>query len=179
MNVPAGTGDWFGGWEGIQKSEGHRYTNEDATSGRMVELIERGEPAVMLCHWPGMYCNGEKTGFEDFKNVVLALKNRYQNETVWMKISEIGRYWAAKELYGISRTSDGFVAIDAPLSCQRFTIEIDGVPNTQPMYGFADEQVPLRKVSTRVQLSENTFVVADGKTLVCLDVPKGQITVSL
>ena len=55
VSVPAGTGDWFGGWDGDSKPDGHRYANHDATSGRMVELIERGEPAVMLCHWPGLY----------------------------------------------------------------------------------------------------------------------------
>jgi hypothetical protein len=179
MNVPAGTGDWFGGWEGSQKSEGHRYANEDATSGRMVELIERGEPAVMLCHWPGMYCNGEKTGFEDFKNVVLALKNRFQNETVWMKISEIGRYWAAKELYRISKTGDGAVHIDAPLSCQRFTIEIDGVPNSPPSLHIDDRHIPLQSVSSKVLLKNNTFAVREDKTIICIDAPKGRIAVSL
>jgi hypothetical protein len=53
VNVPAGTGDWFGGWDGSLESNPDKYCNKDATTGRMVELIERGEPAVMLCHWPG------------------------------------------------------------------------------------------------------------------------------
>ena len=33
VNVPAGTGDWFGSWDGDQKSKGFRYANRDATDG--------------------------------------------------------------------------------------------------------------------------------------------------
>src|SRR5690606_11934131 len=79
VNVPAGTGDWYGGWDGDIPSQGHRYANEDATSGRMVELIERGDPAVMLCHWPGLYSHGTKEGFKDFQKVVIALERRYKD----------------------------------------------------------------------------------------------------
>ncbi|MEC9002460.1 MAG: hypothetical protein VX644_03740, partial [Planctomycetota bacterium] len=89
VNVPACTGDWFGGWDGDRQSEGDRYANQNATGGRMVELIKRGEPAVMLCHWPGMYTQGTKQGFAAFKKVVLALEARYNKQTIWMKISEI------------------------------------------------------------------------------------------
>ncbi len=35
--------------------------------GRLPEVIARGEPAVMVCHWPGMYFNGQETGFKIFR----------------------------------------------------------------------------------------------------------------
>jgi len=98
VNVPAGTGDWFGGWQGVREPEPARYANDDATAGRLVDLIMRGQPAVMLCHWPGMYCNGTKNGFHAFKRVVEALERRFSDRTIWMKPSEMARYWAAKEL---------------------------------------------------------------------------------
>ena len=87
VNIPAGTGDWFGGWQGDLKSEGDRYANADATSGRMVELIQRGDPALMLCHWPGMYCNGTKSGFTAFQNVVTAIDRKFRDQTLWMNLS--------------------------------------------------------------------------------------------
>ena len=98
MNIPAGTGDWFGGWDGDDTPQPQLYSNADATSGRMVELVERNEPAIMLCHWPGMYCQGTKQGFHDFQGVVTALHGRFSSRTQWMKLSEIGRYWAARQL---------------------------------------------------------------------------------
>ncbi len=54
VNVRGATGDWFGSWTGDAEPDAARYANHDATSGRMVELIEHGEPAAMLCHWPGL-----------------------------------------------------------------------------------------------------------------------------
>ncbi len=98
VNVPAGTGDWFGGWQGDRVVEADRYATADGQHGRMVDLIKRGQPAVMLCHWPGMYCNGKLTGFHAFQRIVTTLNEVYGDQTMWMKLSEIGRYYAAKDL---------------------------------------------------------------------------------
>ena len=68
----------------------------------MPEIIRREEPAIMVCHWPGIYYNGEESGFNIFKKAVHRLHDGYDN-LIWMKLSEIARYWAAKELTGIAR----------------------------------------------------------------------------
>ncbi len=105
VSIYAGTGDWFGGWDGDESPAGDKYCNRDATAGRLVELIRRGEPAIMLCHWPGMYTQGTKTGFTALQQVVLALEEHLSKETVWMKLSEIARYWAsqAADAYHVDR----------------------------------------------------------------------------
>ena len=92
VDVPAGTGDWFGNWDGDQVPTGDKYINEDGTAGRMVELIERGEPAVMFGHWAGFYSNGSRRGFEACKRVVTTLNRKFRDRTVWMKTSEMARY---------------------------------------------------------------------------------------
>jgi hypothetical protein len=61
------TGDWFGGWDGLVPGSVDRFITEDLQSGRMVEVIESGEPAIMVCHWPGIYYNGDKVGFNILK----------------------------------------------------------------------------------------------------------------
>ncbi len=48
-------GDWFGGWDGLEPGDVNKFITEDLQSGRMVEVIESGEPAIMVCHWPGIY----------------------------------------------------------------------------------------------------------------------------
>jgi hypothetical protein len=103
VNVPAGTGDWFGGWDGDRPPEDQKYVNDDATAGRMVELIDRGEPAVMFGHWAGFYSHGTKKGFEACKRVITTINAKYRDRTVWMKTSEMARYWAARELTRIER----------------------------------------------------------------------------
>ncbi len=180
VNVPAGTGDWFGGWQGVRDSEGHRYCNDDATAGRMVEMIERGEPAVMLCHWPGMYCNGQKTGFEDFKRVVLALADRYREQTLWMKVSEIARYWAVKELATFTRPQPDQLDVETPLSCPRFTFQLNApATKSPPVLIHQQQRRPLRQVSTLAQLSHNTYALETDKLIISVDAPAGKFALSL
>jgi hypothetical protein len=174
MNIPAGTGDWFGGWDGDDKPQPDLYATEDASRGRMVELIERREPAVMLCHWPGLYSHGTKQGFLDFKRVVMSLEQRFSKQTLWMKLSAIGRYWAAKQLTKFTRDENGQLSIDAPLSCPDFTIRIVDQVSKAPLLHAAESATPLRKVRSLEQLSENTFWLGEDQVVACIALPKGR-----
>ena len=173
VNVPAGTGDWFGGWDGDRKVEGHRYSNAEATSGRMVELIERREPAVMLCHWPGMYCQGNEDGFRAFRRVVLALADRFADQTRWMKVSEIARYWAAKELTKIA-IDDGALSLSAPFACEDFTLRIDADAPQGIAVAKADERTELQQVDDPVNLQSGRWCRDGDATLACFDLPRGE-----
>lgn len=184
VNVPAGTGDWFGGWEGVAESQGHKYCNRDATSGRMVELIEQRRPAVMLCHWPGMYCGGSLAGFRDFQQVVTSLDGRFSKETIWMKVSEIGRYWAAKELTRIEAANQQ-ISLQAPFSCPDFTLRIQAGSKTQGSVGAMRVESgetsgrdgvqvqELERVSQQSMLKAGTFFESQAEYTACFDLPKG------
>ena len=39
VSVLAGTGDWFGGWDGDETSQPEKYANDAATRGRMASSI--------------------------------------------------------------------------------------------------------------------------------------------
>ncbi len=173
VNVPAGTGDWFGGWDGDVKSRGHLYSNDDATSGRMVELIERGAPAVMLCHWPGMYTQGTREGFGDFKKVVVALNTKYRDRTLWMKISEIARYWAARELTAIERKAAGF-SLDAPFACPAFTLRVKSKRAGPPKITSAGRSPDLSEVRQARDLVPGSWLRQEDSLTLCLDLPKGR-----
>src|SRR5262249_45328902 len=58
------TGDWFGGWDGLSPGSVDQFITTDHRRGRLPEVIARGEPAVLVCHWPGMYFNGQEVGFK-------------------------------------------------------------------------------------------------------------------
>lgn len=182
VNVPAGTGDWFGGWDGARESEGHRYANQDASAGRMVELIERGVPAVMLCHWPGLYGNGSEVGFQHFQSIVIALASRYRDRTQWMKISDIGRYWTAKELTKITATGNE-LTLKAPFACRDFTLRLKKpssgsiVVSIQPYKGDS-RKLELQKVSTPASLAAGKYVVDGSDIVVCFDLERGTAVVS-
>lgn len=178
VNVPAGTGDWFGNWDGDAKPAPDRYANRDATSGRLVELIERGQPAVMLCHWPGLYTHGSKKGFEAFQQVVVALEGRFRDRTIWMKISEIARYWAAKELTRIERSA-GRVTLTAPFASGRFTLSVKAVQAKAVKLRRGGKATPLKQVTKPSQLAAWTWRQVGPDVTACFDLPRGESVLEL
>lgn len=178
VNVPCGTGDWFGGWQGDRVPEGHRYASADAGSGRMVDLIRRGQPAIMLCHWQGMYSNGSKAGFKSFQNVVTALHRGFRDETIWMKVSEIGRYWAAKDLTTIKRHADR-LELDSPFGASGFTLRIANALNPSPRVRSGENVSSMKRVNRRRQLAANTWYQDGADAILCLNLPKRKTMVHL
>ncbi|MEW4487403.1 twin-arginine translocation signal domain-containing protein [Thalassoglobus sp. JC818] len=173
VNIPAGTGDWYGSWEGDVTPEPDRYATEDASSGRMVELIEKGQPAFMLCHWPGMYCNGSKIGFQGFQRNVLSLNSKYGDRTHWMKLSEIARYWAAKELTTVQVT-DSAIHLNAPFACPDFTLRTTASHSQPPQLIHKQDRRALTEVKNRSELTPGTWHHQDNETTVCFALPKGK-----
>ncbi len=172
LNVPAGTGDWFGGWDGAGTSAGSKYCNDDATAGRMVELIGQRRPAIMLCHWAGLYGNGDPQGLRDFQKVVVALETRFKDETLWMKVSEIGRYWAAKELTKLQFTGRN-LQIDAPFACAQFTLRVEGGSVGKVVLRKDSDVRELQTVSTLAALNSDKIFREQTSTTLCFDLPRG------
>jgi len=166
------TGDWFGGWDGLTLGSADKCITEDLKGGRLPQVIDKGEPAIIVCHWPGIYYNGDELGFEIFQEVVKRLHARYDN-LIWMKLSEIARYWAAKELTEIARQGSG-VTFNAPFATRGFTVGVKGVAQKAPSLTVSERPIELRRVNTLLQLDVGTWH-ADGQTVtVCLDLPKGK-----
>lgn len=165
------TDDWFGGWDGLSPGSVDKIITADFQGGRLPEVIGRGEPAVMVCHWPGIYYNGEKIGFRIFQEAVRRLHARYDN-LIWMKLSEIARYWAAKELTQIDRAG-GDVRLRAPYATPRFTLNIENW-SAQGVTLITDNQPqPLREASAPQKLVAGTWHRQGEGVTVCFDLPRG------
>ncbi|MGB0578578.1 MAG: hypothetical protein ACPGVU_02650 [Limisphaerales bacterium] len=178
VNVPCATGDWFGGWQGDRVPEGHRYASNDARSGRLVNLIKRGQPAIMLCHWQGMYSNGFKAGFKSFQDVVTALHRSFRDETTWMKVSEIGRYWAAKDMTTIKRNGNR-LELSSPFGTSGFTIKVSNARGLAPRLQTAGTTTPLKQVDRRHKIATNSWFQDGDNAILCLDLPKQATTIQL
>ena len=127
----------------------------------------------MLCHWPGMYCNGQKQGFADFKRIVRSLAARFESETIWMKLSEIGRYWCAKELTQFTNTENG-IKIVAPFGTPLFTLETAmGDSSANPLLSAQGQSLRLKRVESPSKLDHGTWIERDGKAVICFELPKG------
>lgn len=171
VSIVGCTGDWFGGWDGLEAGSADAFITADLQAGRMVEVIARGEPAIMVCHWPGIYFNGAKVGFRIFQEVVRRLHARYDN-LIWMKLSEISRYWAARELTQIEHRENS-VRLHAPFAAPDFTVELPAARSTVTL--TAHENVTrLREVSSPQDLVSGTWHRRAVNAVVCFDLPRGE-----
>src|SRR5262245_63643388 len=137
----------------------------------MVEVIQRGEPAVMVCHWTGIYWNGQELGFKIFQEVVRRLRARFDN-LLWVKLSELARYWAAKELTGMTRSGE-VISFRAPFACPDFTVRFQAPNNLAPRIRSAQSITPLREASGPLQLAPNTWCREGDSATACFALPKG------
>jgi len=171
------TGDWFGGWDGLTPGSVEKFITEDLKGGRLPEVIDRGEPAILVCHWPGIYFNGQEIGFKIFKEVVRRLEARYDN-LIWMKLSEIARYWAARELTSIERWGSK-VVFSAPFGTRRFTVRGPVALVEGPGLRCKGRVVPLKRVDNALELEDGCWCRDGGYTTVCFELPRGETMLEL
>lgn len=170
VSVIGCTGDWFGGWDGLVPGNADRFITEDLSAGRMVDVIGSGEPAIMVCHWPGIYYNGDKIGFNILKEIKRRLDLKYDN-LVWMKLSEIARYWAARELTSITEEKNR-ITLKAPFETSAFTVRLNrSVRNLR--INFQGEEKPIMRIKNLSELKEGTCFVDRTGSIICLDLKKG------
>jgi hypothetical protein len=90
-----------------------------------------------------------------------------------MKLSEIARYWAAKELTEIRREAQT-LQLNAPFASPRFTLTVDGFREAAPTVVRGDQRVTLEKVSSPADVVAGKYHVAGKTTTICFDLSKGR-----
>jgi hypothetical protein len=169
VSIYACTGDWTGNWDASQKPDTDRFITSDLSKGRMVEVIERGEPAAMLCHWTGIYHNGQEHGFKAMQEIVRRLHARFK-QVQWTKLNDLARYWAAKELTFVAATSGGYT-LNAPYPCTDFTIKLRATGPVQVR--TASQTTPLREVRSWTDMQPGTWRRDGDSAILCMDLPRG------
>jgi hypothetical protein len=171
------TADWFGDWDGLNAGSADMFITEDLLTGRMVDVIDSGEPAIMVCHWPGIYFNGKHVGFNILKEVKKRLDQKYDH-LIWMKLSEIARYWAAKELTTIT-PADGKILIKAPFSTPGFTLHLNSVVRNPRLNIVGKESANLVRIKDKNLLKSGAWFSDKTGTIICFDLEKGATELTL
>jgi hypothetical protein len=173
VSMIACTGDWTGGWDCTEPAGADKFITADGKSGRLVEVLERAEPALLLAHWTGVYWNGRKLGLEIFREVVRRLHARFDH-LEWMTLSEIARYWAARELTQMQVSVNG-VQFATPFACPNFTVRIGSLQTQAPEVVAGPGGTPrkLREVTRPKDVVSGTCLRSPNGTIVCFDLPKG------
>ncbi len=170
------TEDWFGGWDGLTPGSADKMISGDLLSGRMVEVIESNEPAIMVCHWPGIYFNGDRTGFNILKEVVKRLNQKYDH-LIWMKLNEIAGYWAARELTFIT-LSENKVLLRAPFSTNAFTIKLNFPVQNATLRNEGEEPQPLLRIKDKKSIKSNSWYSDMSTTILCFELKRGSSEIS-
>jgi len=165
------TGDWFGGWDGLTPGSADRFLSADLQGGRLSEVIARQEPAVLVCHWAGLYFNGEEVGFRILQEVTRRLTARYDN-LIWMKLSDLARYWAARELTRIERRGRS-MTFHAPFAAPRFTVEAPAPERPAPTLFVDGQPRPLQQAPSPLRLQSGAWLRQGQSVMACFDLPRG------
>jgi len=171
------TGDWFGGWDGLTPGSVDKFITKDLQGGRLPQVIDKGEPAILVCHWPGIYYNGTELGFNIFKQVVQRVDERYDN-LIWMKNSEIARYWAAKELTRIEKQNNR-ITFTASFATPRYTVTLKSNSTKPPVLLTNNTPMKLRNVKSPLKLQPGAWLTERQNLTICFDLPKGKTVLEI
>jgi hypothetical protein len=127
----------------------------------------------MVGHWPGIYFNGEKVGFNILKEIKRRLDQKYSH-LIWMKLTEISRYWAAKELTSVSVEKTA-IKLKAPFAAPDFTLRINKTIKNPGLKNSA----PFQKITRITDLKSGTFYAGKNETIVCFGLKKGETEIFL
>jgi len=134
--------------------------------GRIADLVDSGSFVAVLAHWQSLYSNGTETGLAVLRRVFKRVNAALGQRVIWMKCSEMARYFAAAKT-ARARLIDGGFAFTSLFACPQFTVsmEVARRPRRVTANGRA-----LRPVQSWAKLSEGTWTWAAGRLYVCADV---------
>ena len=158
---------------GFDEANPDLFITEDLQGGRLPAVLKAELPAIMVGHWPCFYVN-EQIGFKVLKTVKRRLDayDPDHTKTIWMKNSEIGHYWMARQLSEITAHGDQ-VEIRTHFPTENFTLSL-GRPARSVRVGGNE----LKLVSSRRDFRAGTFLAEDRSTCVAFDLPVGTTHVS-
>ncbi len=99
VSVPANAEDIFWSMERPTREERLRFINDgidrvvsaDGRSGRIRELIESGNPVVLLTHWQSLYTQGTALGLDGLCALAERIQKVFGNSLEWVSCSELAR----------------------------------------------------------------------------------------
>ena len=94
-----------------------------------------------------------------------------------MKLSEVARYWAAKELTRIERKGHT-ITFRAPFACQDLTVRFETATAGAPRLLVNGVGMELKEVKDLLKLAPNTWYHAGATLTACFAMPKGVSTLA-
>ena len=102
VSVPANAGDIFWSMEIPGQKERLKFINAgidrlvspDGKTGRIRQLIESGNPVVIVSHWQSLYTQGTELGLEGLSVLADRINKLFGSTLEWVTCSEMARRYA-------------------------------------------------------------------------------------
>ena len=116
----------------------------------------------------------------DFDRLIQTAIGRVELRQIqWMKLSEMARYWAAKELT-VLRPMGNRLLIEAPFACERFTVELATAgAAAEIQLVTSNNRTVLRPVDRLANLDAGTHFREGQKVTLCFELAKGASEISI
>ena len=173
-------GDWFGA-TGYDQANPDLFITPDLQGGRLPAVLAKQRPCILVGHWPCFYVN-EQVGFKVLKEVKRRL-DAYDpdgTKTLWMKNSEIGHYWMARQLSELrveenSSKNECTIRVATKFPTNNFTLAIHDWAAQHVQIDGRD----LPQVKSRRDFRSGAFVVQGNETFVAFNLPMGGATLTI
>ena len=166
------TGDWTGGWDCTppeRSGQVHHRRSAKRTHGRCHRARRAGASWSAI----GRASTGTaRNSASKSSRKSCAGCTRASTICIWMKLSEVSRYWAAKELTRIAQNGNT-ISLRAPFACPDFTVKFDAKENATPRLRVNQELTALKEVKGPLQLTSGTWCREREKITACFALPKG------
>lgn len=176
--VVACTLDRTGSWTGYDPVDADYYLTEDLQGGRLGEVIDAGDPAILCSHWQGFYGlhAEDQRGFRTLQTVVGRLRRRDPEgeRTRWRRCSEIATYACARAM-ATARVEGRTVHLDLPVRAPEMTLRVTDAD----VRGVRVDGAPLREVRQRSAFKSGTYLREGEATLVAFDAAGCEVRVEV
>jgi hypothetical protein len=105
VSVPSNAGDIFWSMELPTKQERVKMINDgidrlvspDGRTGRIKQLMDSGNPVVVVTHWQSLYTQGTGLGLEGFTSLAGRIQKVFGSSLEWVTCSELARRYAESQ----------------------------------------------------------------------------------
>jgi len=151
------------------------WITDDGRGGRLIDLYRRRSYLVFHTHWWNTHGEDNKVGFNALKETILRINKILGDSVIWMKCSEIARYFVTSKVFKFrkSEVSRNVIKLifKTPFDCKNFTLSFmtDRTVKRVKVNGY-----PLERGRGHI-LEQNSWITIDERTYVCFNLTNGSI----
>ncbi len=146
------------------------WISSDGKSGRLIDLYNDGAYLIFHTHWHNTHRIDDDTGFRALKETIHRIKRNLGDNVVWMRCSEIARYFAASKTFKpeLHESPEGAeLRLNSPFNCSNFTFSMK---TSKEIRRIKINDIPIKRTTER--LKPNSWMIRKDRIYVCTNIKR-------